>query len=213
MGKTLNALALAGAVLGAACTEVPTSAPDQPLFARSKPATCNAATPLSITFADGASDALKSDGAGAYMDGVDNVGAHINGPTGNLMLWPSQNGSTSRYVNVITSVAPFATKDRIYTNNHNTTCGLAGIPNGGAGTAVLEAELDIGGTDFGIVRYGKNCAGTVTGPKVNIGRSADGSTWTISGTSGLYCARNGKKPGSYVQAGTVGGFTMTLQGP
>jgi len=200
----------------AACLEAPGStAPEQFILAAKgggggNPNSCGSSTPLTIMFADGSSDALRSDGAGAYVDGVDNVGSHINGPTGNLMLWPTENGSSTRYVNVITNGPSFATQDRIYTNNHNSTCGLVGIANGGSGTAVLEAELTIGGVDNGIVRYGKDCAGTVTGPKVNIARSADGSTWTISGSSGLYCAKSGKKPGVYVQAGTAGGFTMTL---
>lgn len=213
--------------LGLACSEQPVG-PDRSETALlpakgGPPVKCEAGTNLSITLGDAAGDALQSDGQGPYVEGVDNVGAHINDPTGRLMLWPSQGGSTSRFVNVTSSEnggTTFQTTDRIYTNGHDTgdgaedACGLIDIAPSGAGTAVLEAELDADG----IVRYGKDCTGDpveISGvnERVDITRSADGLSWAITGASGVHCRSNGLKGrrAGFVEVGGVGAFSMTLE--
>jgi hypothetical protein len=158
-------------------------------FKKGPPARCNAGTDLSITFGDGSGDALRSDGQGAYVENVGNVGAHLNDPTGRLMLWTSQYGDPARAVLVTTTAFNGSTTDRIFTNGHdnpggNSACGLAGMVVGSSGnTAVLEAELNSGGIDNGIVRYGKDCDGndvnrvTTTHPAAGV--------WTITGSSGV----------------------------
>ena len=212
-------LALAVLVLAAfvGCSEEPVgpelSETGPSLAKGGPPSSCNAGANLSITFGDALGDALQGDGDGAYVEAVENVGAHINDPTGNLMLWTSQYGATRRLVNVTTTAGTFPTKDRIYTNNHENSCGLGGMAFGITGSAVLEAELnDPDGVDNGIVRYGKDCSGAVlSGNKVVTTRSTDGNTWTISGTSGIHCRQpEGQKKPGFAQVGTAGPFSMTL---
>lgn len=182
------------------------------------PSQCGAGTNLSIAFGDTPGDVLASDGEGPYVEAVDNVGAHINDPTGRLMLWPSQYGTTSRFVIVTTATSSYATTDRIYTNNHDADgdgvedpCGLVSIPAGGSGLSVLQAEGDANG----IVNYGKTCDGSVvdipgSNEKVDISRSADGQSWTITGAHGVHCLTSGKGKNKTVTETPVGGFSMTL---
>jgi len=185
-------------------------------FKKGRPAQCNAGTDLSITFGDGSLDALRSDGNGAYEENVENVGAHINDPTGNLMLWTSQYGEPSRAVLVTTTAFNGSTTDRIFTNNHdnspdgNSACGLGGMAIGSTGSAVLEAELNSGGIDNGIVRYGKDCDGNDVN-RVTTTRPIAG-VWTITGSSGVHCVSNGRKGknAGFDQVGTAGPFSMTL---
>lgn len=215
-------LAILGLALLAACTEAPTATSDPvaPSFAKGgKPGPntddCGF-TPLSITFGDAAGDALMSDALGPYEENVDNVGAHLNGATGRLMLWTSQYGDPTRFVTVSTT-EPFEgpTSDRIYTNGHDSEtaqdlgCGLKDIAHGGAGSAVLEVELDA----EGIVRYGKDCDGSPVGStRIDITRSGDGLSWTVEGSTGVHCRSNGLrgKNAAMVPVGTTGPFSMTL---
>lgn len=224
----LPALVLAGLALG--CSEQPASpelSDDGLTLAKGgPPLVCDESpfTPLSITLGDASGDALQSDGQGPYVEAVDDVGAHLNSPTGRLMLSPSPNGTGSRFVEVATTAGTFQTQDRIYTNTHNNdgdpeleACGLDGIPDGlqpgATGDAAFEVELDDpDGVDNGIVRYGKDCNGAiVSANKVVTTRSINGNTWTISGISGVHCRQPAgqKKPG-LAPVGTAGPFSMTL---
>ncbi len=150
------------------------------------------------------------------MEGVDNVGAHLNDPTGRLMLGFNF-GDSDRFVKVTTTAGSFDTKDRIYTNNHDNSCAFAGMANGSTGSAVLEAELNTDGIDDGIVRYGKNCDGVADAndpTRVVTTRSDDGLSWTITGISGVHCKNvsgNKGKKGGLVPVGTAGPFSMTLE--
>lgn len=113
-------------------------------------------------------------------------------------------------------VRPARSSDRIYTNGHDSEtsedlgCGFKDVPNGGTGSAVLEAELDADG----IVRYGKDCDGNpVAATRIGIIRSSDGLTWTVEGTSGVHCQSNGLRGrnSGLVEVGTAGAFFMTLE--
>ena len=91
---------------------------------------------------------------------------------------------------------------------------------GSTGSAVFEAELFVSLTDpYEAVRYGKDCSGTGSGGgtvvpanKAITTRSADGRTWTITGSAGVHCKQLKKKPG-LSQVGTAGAFSMTLVWP
>jgi hypothetical protein len=173
-------------------------------------------TPLSLSFGDAAGDALRSDGSGAYLDGTDGT-VHLNAATGRLSLWTEQDANSApRAVQVRTTAFTGGTTDRIYTNSHETEtaeaigCGFKQMVPGSTGSAVLEAELTSGGVDYGIVRYGKDCSGAaLPANRVVTTRSADGMSWTVTGTSGLHCRQTGKKP-VLGQVGTAGPFTMIL---
>jgi hypothetical protein len=211
------------AILWAACAEGPVAPVEDspsPLLARKgKPPKCDASTLLRITVEPGA---LQGDAEGnVYIEGEDeSLGAHLAG-NGNLMFWTSQYGDPQRFVEVTTSAAvlPFATSDRIYTNNHRDeaenelACGFDDMAFdgsvGSSGDAVLEVELD----SDGIVRYGKNCAGQlVHAARVVTTRSADGVTWTISGGSGVHCKKVSKRRKDPMdQIGTAGPVQMTLE--
>lgn len=218
----LPAFCLAGgAALLAACgPESPApaepSATEVKVPALARPAQCNADVDLRITMAEGSSgtQAIRGDDVGntPYEEGVDGVGAHLSAVNGNLML-SVQQSATRRY-SWTSSAGSGLSDDRLYTNTHdnpggNNACGLFGMANGSTGTAVFEAELLAGATSSAILRYGKSCSGSaVGGERVTTTRSADGNTWTISGTSGVHCDKSsGKK---LVQVGTAGGFSMTL---
>lgn len=166
-----------------------------------------------ITFGQGSTgtDAVRGDDAAnsPYPDP-----GHI-AVNGNLMFWLGVDHPRS--ARVTTFAFDGATRDRIYTNNHtnpggDNAFGLLGMVEGSTGSAVLEVELD----DNGIVRYGKDCSGSfgavVPATKAVTTRSADGRTWTITGTTGVHCKQVTKKPGM-TQVGTTGPFSMTLVWP
>jgi hypothetical protein len=177
--------------------------------------------PLSITINDGLAGAgLTSDGQGPYVEGQDNVGAHLNGPTGNLMLWTSQYGATNRYVNVawtdtLGNPVTKQTTDRIYTNNHTDAsgtsqpCGFKSLGPGTTGKAAFEVETD----GSGIVRYGKFCDGSLEplADRPATSRSAVGDTLTITGDGGLLCKKLGHgRNATWVVLGTAGPFELTM---
>lgn len=204
-------------LLGVACArELPTadtaSAPELPSFA--PPPSCPGQVNLVITMAEDQSgtQAIRGDASAIYAEGAAGVGAHTSGANGNLML-TLQSAPTRRY-SWTASTASGLSDDRLYTNSHanpggNDGCGLVGMANGSTGSAVLEAELLAGGSNIDVIRYGKNCSGgAVSGTRVTTTRSSDGSTWTIAGTSGVYCTKvSGNK---LTQSGTTGPFSMTL---
>jgi hypothetical protein len=171
---------------------------------------CGGTPDVGITFRDDPGDALQSDGQGPYVDGL--IRAGISG-NGNLILWPAANRDDSRWVNVTTTEGAFEATRRIFTNNHvnpggDNACGLIGMTNGSTGSAVLEAELD----EDGIVRYGKNCDGSLNMSPVVTTRSLGGDSWTITGASGIHCQSNGLKgkKKKLVEVGTAGPFSMSL---
>jgi hypothetical protein len=197
------------------CSEPPTVAdPGQPLFA--KPAQCNVDVDLRITMAEGlgGTQAIRGDDLAntPYEEGVDQVGAHLSGVNGNLML--SVLNSPNRRFAWSSSAGSGLSDDRLYTNSHDNpggtdACGLAGMVNGSSGSAAFEAELLAGATNGGIVRYGKTCSGSADATtRVVTTRSSDGLTWTITGTSGVHCEKGPKN--KLVQVGTSGFFSMTL---
>jgi len=203
-------------VLGAlaACSEVPPTATLDPVsLAKGGRTGCNAFVPLSITLADAAGDAVFSDGLGAYIEGVDGVGAHTSNVNGNLMLTVQQ--SATRRIGWVSTAGTGLSDDRLYTNTHDNpggdnACGLAGMANGSSGTAAFEFELLAGSTNSKkIIRYGKSCSGSaVSSERVTTTLSADGTTWTITGASGVHCDNGAKN--KMVQVGTAGPFSMTL---
>jgi hypothetical protein len=146
-----------------------------------------------------------------YAHGIAGVSAHTSGANGNLAL-SIQNAPTRRY-SWTANLAVGLSNDRLYTNSHTNPggtngCGLSGMANGSTGSAAFEAELLAGPTNVDIIRYGKACTGSaVSGTRVTTTRSSDGDTWTISGTSGVYCTKSGK---TLTQSGTTGPFSMTL---
>jgi len=162
---------------------------------------------ITMRHGSGGTDAVRADDVGnsPYVEE-----GHIS-INGNLMFWLSSNGS-ARAVRVTTTAFDGTTTDRIYTNNHTNpggddAMGMVGMANGSSGTAVVEVELD----SQGVVRYGKDCSGAVvTATKVQTTRSADGRTWTITGTSGLHCLPTKKGKPGFNQVGTAGPFQMTL---
>ncbi|MBM4188054.1 MAG: hypothetical protein FJ206_12180 [Gemmatimonadetes bacterium] len=169
---------------------------------------------LTISFGQGSggTDALRGDDAGntSYPDP-----GHISS-NGNLMFW--LNTGHARAVRVRTTAFDGETRDRIFTNTHvnpggDNSFGLLGMVPGTSGTAVLEAELNIGLEPVRVVRYGKDCKGaTISGNRVVTTRSLDGRTWTIVGSGGVDCQQGSKKPG-LAQVGTAGPFSMTLVWP
>lgn len=174
------------------------------LAGKGKPVRCDAGTDVLLTLRDDPGDALTSDQGGAYA-------AHTAG-NGNLMLWTE---GTGRYVNVVTTAFSGTTTDRIYTNTHrlddgaDLPCGLDQMPVGGVGSANFVVELGDGND---IVRYGTDCSGNEAN-RVAVTRSPDGSTWTITGTSGVQCRTTGKgRKATTEQVGTAGAFGMTLVG-
>ena len=212
---TVDALLL----LGVACAyDLPTDAeapghPEIPAFA--PPPRCSGQINFVITMAEGPSgiQAIRGDAVGnTYQEGVDGVEAHSSSANGNLML-SVLNAPTRRY-SWTASSASGESNDRLYTNSHSnpggdSDCGLAGMAPGSTGSAVFEAELLAGPNNIDVIRYGKDCnGGAVSGTRVTTALSADGTTWTISGTSGVYCTKlSGKK---LTQSGTTGPFSMTL---
>lgn len=175
------------------------------------------ATPLRIAFRDAVGDALRSDGAGPYVSGTDGS-VHLNSATGRLMLWTRQDETPPpRPVLVTTTAFDGSTTDRIFTNGHTSEsgtdvgCGFKDIANGATESAVFEAELNVLDRDpYEVLRYGKDCAGNpVPATRVDITRSADGLSWTVTGTTGRHCKALGKKS-IVTQIGTAGAFEMTL---
>lgn len=166
---------------------------------------------LTITFGQGSggTDALRGDDVGnsSYPD-PGQIASN-----GNLMFW--LNTGHPRAVLVRTTAFDGLTRDRIFTNTHvnpggDNSFGLLGMVAGTSGTAVFEAELNIGLEPVRVVRYGKDCKGaTIAGNRVVTTRSADGRTWTIVGTNGVDCQASSRKPGM-TQVGTAGPFSMTL---
>jgi hypothetical protein len=171
---------------------------------------CAAYAALSIVLGDVPGDGLKSDGGGAYVEDPPATEAHINGPTGNLSIWTT---GSPRSLTAVTALGNIPI-DRVYTNNHNSPCGLAldSLPVGSITTAVLEAEEREGGTGLrtSILRYGKDCSGEfgqVVGPKVAVMRP-NATTIVLTGTSGKYCTKG--KGQKWTDRGTVGPFQMTI---
>jgi hypothetical protein len=175
-----------------------------------KPAQCNASTNLVITIGSG--PAITSDGS-TYEEGVGGVGAHVNGPTGNLMLTVAE--AAPRVIGYSSSAGSGNSNDRLYTNSHtnpggDNACGFGptGLPVGATGSAALEFELSTAIKQEWI-RYGKDCNGSaVAGPRVTT-THPDADTWTITGTSGVHCRPKAKGNG-LDQIGTTGGVSMTL---
>lgn len=180
------------------------------------PSSCPDGVDLRITLRDDAGDALRSDGKGSYEEGADG-GVHISG-NGELMFWIDD---APRHVEVSVTRndgSPFdlTTTDRIYTvmgthedaSGQPISCSLTGMADGSTGTAAFEVELDADG----FVRYGRDCDGNrVDATRVATSRS--GNTWTITGSSGLFCVSNGLKGkrAALVESGTAAGFSMTLE--
>lgn len=192
----------------AACAESPDGLPTEgsDLFSAKggPPQSCNAYAPLSATLSGAG---LTSDGGGAYVEGVDGVESHINGPTGNLSIWTTQ---SPRFL-VANPSGGAVTIDRAYTNSHSNSCGLQLSTLPASSTAAFEAEEREGGTGSTTskVVYGKTCSGAAdAGTVVDI--AWDGSTVTITGTSGRYCLLTGKGKNPWSDGGAVGGFSMVL---
>jgi len=207
----LTVVAGLGMALAAACSEAPL-APDSetPPIALAKPPSCPAQIDLTVS---GLSGSVVSDGQD-YTDGVDGVAAHTSGANGNLMF-NVQQSNTPRAVTVTTSQGSAARSTRIFTNNHEQSCGLAGMSNG-AGTAVLEVEWSDASNRY-TLRYGKNCVGdfgTVV-PANKIATSRAGNIWTLSGDAGEGILCRGRLTGkpNWTPVGTGDAFTMTLTGP
>jgi hypothetical protein len=211
----LAAAALAVVAIGCS-SDLPTVAeetvmPPGPAFA--PPPNCPSQINLIITMAEDQSgtQAIRGDASAVYAEGAAGVGAHTSAANGNLML-SVLNAPTRRY-SWTSSAASGQSNDRLYTNSHinpggTNACGLAGMAPGSTGSSVFEAELLAGAQNTDVIRYGKSCSGAaVSGTRVTTTLSADGNTWTISGTSGVHCVKSGKK---LTEAGTTGGFSMTL---
>lgn len=203
---------LAAGLLAAACAEPPTAAEDIGALSLSKggkPNSCSAYAPLAITVGDAAGDGVTSDAGGVYQEGVDGVEAHINDPTGNLSIWTTQSPrslkahTASGTVNI----------DRAYTNNHSSTCGLRLSTLPATSSAVFEGEERSGGTGSTIskVLYGVTCGGTADAA-TRVGIAWDGTTITMTATGGYYC-KPGTRKNTWVSAGSVAGFSMTMVVP
>lgn len=211
----LAAAALAVVAIGCS-SDLPTvaeesSRPEAPSFA--PPPSCPGQINLVITMAETQSgtQAIRGDASAGYAEGAAGVAAHTAGANGNLIL-SVQNAPTRRY-SWTASTASGQSNDRLYTNSHDNpggtnACGLAGMAASSTGSAVFEAELLAGANNSDVIRYGKSCTGSaVPGSRVTTTLSSDGNTWTISGTSGVYCIKSGKK---LIESGTTGAFSMTL---
>jgi hypothetical protein len=214
----LGSIAAVLVLAGACAQDLPTVAeapgfPELPAFA--PPPRCSGQINFVITMAEGpaGTQAIRGDDvSNSYQEGVAGVAAHAASANGNLML-SVLNAPTRRY-SWTASAASGLSNDRLYTNSHtnpggDSGCGLAGMAAPSTGSAVFEAELLAGAGNLDIIRYGKDCSGSaVSGTRVTTTLSADGNTWTISGTSGVYCTKlSGKK---LTQSGTTGPFSMTL---
>lgn len=196
--------------LSAACSDSPLApVGDTPPIALAKPPSCPAQIDLTVS---GLSGSLLSDGQD-YADEL-GVASHTSGANGNLMF-NVQQSNPPRTVTVTTSQGPAARSTRIFTNNHEQSCGLAGMPNG-SGTAVIEVEWS-DATNRYTLRYGKNCVGdfgTVV-PANKIATSRAGNVWTLSGGTGKGILCRGRLTGkpNWTSVGTGDAFTMTLTGP
>lgn len=177
--------------------------------------------PLVITFGQGVTgtDALRGDD---IANSSYPTPGHISG-NGNLAFWLGEDNP--RFVRVTSTAFDGLTRRRIFTNNHTNpggddSLGLRGMVSGSTGSAVFEAELHVRSNDpYEVIRYGKDCSGTgssggtvVPATKAITTRSADGRTWTITGSAGVHCKQVAKKPG-LSQVGTAGAFSMTLVSP
>jgi hypothetical protein len=178
---------------------------------------------LSLTMGQGSSgtDAIRSDDVAnsPYVeeDGG-TVGAHFSPNVGTLMLWTSQYGTpAARLVRVATTAVDGFTDDRIFSRSHNNpggdnSRGFLGMVNGSVGDAVFVAELNLDPNDlYEAVYWGQDCSGVVIpSQKVVTTRSADGNTWTATGTTGVHCKRLRKRDKVLTQIGTAGPFSMTM---
>jgi hypothetical protein len=200
-------------ILGVACRQEPTAVrplADDVSFA--KPVDCQAGTALQITMRDQSGDAVLSDGSGTYEEGVDGVGAHINGPTGNLML--NVTSSPSRRIGYSTSAGSGLSNARLYTNTHtnpggNSACGLAGMVVGSTGSAAVGFELWQSPPKAEVIHYGKRCDGSLNAATRVVTTHADADTWTITGVSGVHC-RPRPRGSALDSVGVAGPFQMTL---
>jgi hypothetical protein len=179
---------------------------------------CSLPVQLVATLAEDQSgtQAIRGDGSRVYAHDVDGLVVHTSGANGNLMA--SMQASTRRFAWSATrpdgSVVGGLADDRFYSNTHDNPggdddCGLAGLAPGSTGSAVLQAELVGTANNLDELRYGKDCDGRlIEATRVTTTRSADAATWTISGTSGVYCTRLAGQRRQ--QSGTAGPFSMTL---
>jgi hypothetical protein len=196
-----------------ACGTEPTSTTSSRIgeVSLAKPVNCNSPANLVITMRDQAGDAVLSDGGGSYAEGVDGVGAHLNGINGNLMLTVQE--TTARTIGWSTSASTGQSNDRLYTNSHtnpggDNACGLFGMVVGSTGSAALGFELWQGNRED-IIHFGKSCSGSADASTRVTTAHPDANTWTITGTSGRHCRANTQGNG-YSQVGTAGPFQLTL---
>ncbi len=211
MSRTSLLYACVMLLLVGACAEFPAGLPTESAgvqAAKGRPTSCSAYAPLSATLADAPGDGLVSDGGGAYVEGVDGVESHINGPTGHLSIWTTQ---SPRYLVANTGSGP-VTIDRAYTNSHSNTCGLQLSTLPTSSFAAFEGEERQGGTGSTVskVVYGKTCSGAAdNASRVTI--AWDGTTTiTITAPSGRWCRLTGKGKNPWTDAGPVSGFQMTM---
>lgn len=202
--STAGAITLAVII---ACATEPTAtiAPRVGEAALAKPINCGAYTALSITIGTGS---ISSDG-GAYVEGVDGVGAHFSDVNGNLMLTVR---STPRTIGWSTTYSTGSSSNRLYTNSHtnpggDNACGLDGMVVGSTGSAVLTFEL-VQGNKQDIVHFGRTCTGAADASTRVTTSHPDANTWVITGTSGRHCKAGSN--GKYSQAGSAGAFDITI---
>lgn len=178
-----------------------------------KPPSCPAQINMTVSAA-GLSGSLDDDGAD-YVQGVGGVSAHTSAANG-FLSFDLRQSSPARKVTVTTSLGSTPQTTRIFTNNHNGECGLAGMPGVSTGTAVLEIEWR-DPTDRYTLRYGKDCVGTfgqlVPANRINTARN--NNEWVLTGDSGEGILCRGRLSGqpNWTQVGTAGAFTMTLTSP
>ena len=197
-----------------ACSREPTSPVSAKIgeVALAKPVNCNSSVNLVITMRDQAGDAVVSDGGGSYAEGVDGVGAHLNGINGNLMLNVQE--STARTIGWSTTASSGQSNDRLYTNSHtnpggDNACGLFGMVVGSTGSAALGFELRQEPPRADIIHYGKNCNGSANSSTRVTTTHPDANTWVITGTSGAHCRP--RPTGNQIdQVAVAGPFQMTL---
>ncbi|MEN8182535.1 MAG: hypothetical protein ABFS46_08375 [Myxococcota bacterium] len=161
--------------------------------------------PLRITLVSGA---FTGDGSNLYDETVEEgVATHLAGVNGNLMFDLRE---SERFVQVTAVGFNGLAKTRTFTNNGPTSDGLRGMSAGDSGSAVLESEWR-DGDFFYSLRYGKDCLGNVAGLKAGVSLSADGSTWTVTGVSGVLCRKKQKGKPGLAEVGSGGAFVMTLE--
>jgi hypothetical protein len=204
------------ALLLPACAETPVqpSGEEVPPPSFAKPPSCPAQINLTVNGLTGLSGALLSDGSD-YTEGAGGVALHTSGANGNL-YFDLRSSNPPRTVTVTTSVGSAPQSTRIFTNNHEQSCGLSGMGPSSTGSAVLEVEWSDSSNRY-TLRYGKNCVGTfgevVAANKIATARN--GNVWTLNGDAGEGIVCRGRLNGqpNWTQVGTADAFTMTLTAP